>query len=63
MHAQLIRPERYGDPIKAFQVEQIDVPEIADDEVLVLQPTANQRVAPAIDGRKRIARATGFLVR
>ena len=35
MHAQLIRPERFGDPEKAFQVEQIDIPEIKPDEVLV----------------------------
>ena len=35
MHAQLIRPERYGEPSKAFKVEQVDVPEIAPDEALV----------------------------
>lgn len=35
MHAWLIRPERFGEPKKAFQKEVIDVPEIADDEVLV----------------------------
>ncbi|MEM7181970.1 MAG: crotonyl-CoA carboxylase/reductase [Spirochaetota bacterium] len=35
MHAQLIRPERYGDPKDAFQVEAIDIPEIKPDEVLV----------------------------
>ncbi|MBX7057621.1 MAG: crotonyl-CoA carboxylase/reductase [Leptospirales bacterium] len=35
MHAQLIRPSRYGEPVKAFQQELIDVPEIAADEVLV----------------------------
>jgi crotonyl-CoA carboxylase/reductase len=35
MHAQVIRQERFGIPTKAFQVEEIDVPEIADDEVLV----------------------------
>lgn len=35
MHAQVIRPERFGDPEKAFQLEQIDVPEIKPDEVLV----------------------------
>ena len=33
MHAQLIRPERFGDPDKAFQVEQIDIPEIKPEEV------------------------------
>jgi crotonyl-CoA carboxylase/reductase len=36
MHAQLIRPERYGEPKKAFAHEEIDVPaELAPDEVLV----------------------------
>ena len=35
MYAQLIRPERYGEPSKAFEVEQVDVPDIKPDEVLV----------------------------
>ncbi len=35
MYAQLIRPERYGEPKDAFQIEQISTPEIAPNEVLV----------------------------
>jgi len=35
MYAQVIRQERFGVPTKAFQVEQIEVPDIAEDEVLV----------------------------
>ena len=35
MHAWLIRPDRFGEPRKAFQKEVIDVPDIEDDEVLV----------------------------
>jgi crotonyl-CoA carboxylase/reductase len=35
MHAWLIRPERFGEPKVAFQKEVVDVPPIADDEVLV----------------------------
>jgi crotonyl-CoA carboxylase/reductase len=35
MHAWLIRQERFGEPKSAFQLEVIDVPEIAEDEVLV----------------------------
>jgi crotonyl-CoA carboxylase/reductase len=35
MHAWLIRPERFGPPEQAFQQEVVEVPEIADDEVLV----------------------------
>ena len=35
MHAWLIRGERFGEPTKAFQKEVVDVPEIADDDVLV----------------------------
>ena len=35
MHAWLVRSERFGEPIKAFQEEVIDVPEIKDDEILV----------------------------
>jgi crotonyl-CoA carboxylase/reductase len=35
MHAWLIREERFGQPTTAFQQEVVDVPAIADDEVLV----------------------------
>lgn len=35
MHAQLIRPERYGEPKDAFQGEQIPVPELGPRDVLV----------------------------
>ncbi|MCX7997688.1 MAG: alcohol dehydrogenase catalytic domain-containing protein, partial [Leptospiraceae bacterium] len=35
MYASVIRPERYGEPINAFQIEQIDIPDIKPDEVLV----------------------------
>jgi crotonyl-CoA carboxylase/reductase len=36
MYAQVIRPERFGEPEKAFQIEQIDVPEVGPDDALVL---------------------------
>ena len=35
MHAWLIREDRFGEPNQAFQEEVVDVPSIADDEVLV----------------------------
>ncbi len=35
MHAWLIRPDRFGPPMQAFQQEVVDVPDLADDEVLV----------------------------
>ncbi|NOX62866.1 MAG: crotonyl-CoA carboxylase/reductase [Chloroflexi bacterium] len=35
MYAWVIREERFGEPLQAFQVEAIDTPEIGDDEVLV----------------------------
>ena len=35
MHASLIRPERFGEPQRAFKVETIDVPELKPDEALV----------------------------
>ena len=35
MHAWLIRAERFGKPTEAFKQEVVDVPPIADDEVLV----------------------------
>jgi crotonyl-CoA carboxylase/reductase len=36
MYAQLIRPERYGEPKDAFVVEDLEVPEIGPDDALVL---------------------------
>ena len=36
MYAQVIRPERFGEPVKAFQVEEIAVPEIGPHDALVL---------------------------
>jgi crotonyl-CoA carboxylase/reductase len=35
MYASLIRPERFGEPKDAFQIEAIDIPELKPDEVLV----------------------------
>lgn len=35
MHAWVIRPERFGNPMEAFQKEVVATPTIADDEVLV----------------------------
>jgi crotonyl-CoA carboxylase/reductase len=35
MHAWLIREERFGEPTSSFQQEVVEVPEIADDDVLV----------------------------
>jgi crotonyl-CoA carboxylase/reductase len=36
MHAQLVRPDRYGEPREAISDEVIDVPEIGPHEVLVM---------------------------
>ena len=35
MFAQVVRQERFGDPRTAFQVEEIDLPEIKPHEVLI----------------------------
>ena len=35
MYAQVIRPERFGEPMKAFKIETVPVPDLAPDEVLV----------------------------
>ena len=35
MYAQVIRRERFGDPIKAFAMEKVPVPEIGPNEALV----------------------------
>ncbi|MDQ4006073.1 MAG: crotonyl-CoA carboxylase/reductase [Actinomycetota bacterium] len=36
MYAQLIRPERFGDPTDAFKIEDLEVPEIGPNDALVL---------------------------
>jgi crotonyl-CoA carboxylase/reductase len=36
MYAQVIRPERFGEPVDAFRVEEIDVPEPGPGEALIL---------------------------
>jgi crotonyl-CoA carboxylase/reductase len=36
MFAQLIRPDRFGDPEKAFQIEEVAVPEVGPRDALVL---------------------------
>ena len=35
MHAQVVRPARYGEPAGAFEPEVVDVPQIGPDEVLI----------------------------
>ncbi|MGY2004429.1 crotonyl-CoA carboxylase/reductase [Blastococcus sp. SYSU DS1024] len=35
MYAQVVRPDRYGDPATAFQAEVVPTPEIGPDEVLI----------------------------
>lgn len=40
MYANVIRPERYGPPEKAFQVELVDVPPVGRNEVLVYMMAA-----------------------
>ncbi|MCK6554418.1 crotonyl-CoA carboxylase/reductase [Candidatus Binatia bacterium] len=35
MYAQVVRPERFGEPARSIQVEKIDVPSIKPDEALV----------------------------
>lgn len=35
MHAQVVRPDRYGDPAAAFQPELVRTPDIGPDEVLI----------------------------
>ena len=36
MYANLIRPERFGEPNKAFQVEKVDTPELRDEEECII---------------------------
>jgi crotonyl-CoA carboxylase/reductase len=40
MVAHVIRPERYGEPEKAFQIEEIEVPDVGPDDALVLAMAA-----------------------
>ncbi|MFN2613878.1 MAG: crotonyl-CoA carboxylase/reductase [Actinomycetota bacterium] len=36
MYAQVIRPERFGEPQKAFQIEEIEIPAVGPHDALVL---------------------------
>jgi crotonyl-CoA carboxylase/reductase len=36
MHAQVIRPERFGEPRAAFEIEQIEVPDLGPGDALIL---------------------------
>lgn len=40
MHAQVIRSDRFGDPRKAFQIEEIEVPQVKPHEVLIASMAA-----------------------
>ncbi len=40
MYAQTIRAERFGDPTDAFQIEEIDVPELGPEDVLIASMAA-----------------------
>ena len=40
MYAQTVRQDRFGDPQKAFQIEEIDTPEIKANEVLIASMAA-----------------------
>ncbi len=71
MYAQLIRPERFGEPIKAFQVEKVETPaELKPREALVLVMAAGinynnvwaARGVPVnvIKAREREGDMTGF---
>jgi len=52
MHAWLIRPERFGKPMEAFQQEVVNTPPIADDEVLVVAALEGQRRLRQVDERR-----------
>ena len=71
MYAQVIRPERFGEPIKAFQVEKVETPaELKPSEALVLVMAAGinynnvwaARGLPVnvIKAREREGDTTGF---
>ena len=71
MYAHLIRPERFGEPIKAFQVEKVETPaELGPHEALVLVMAAGinynnvwaARGLPVnvIKAREREGDTTGF---
>src|SRR6266540_5049504 len=71
MYAQLIRPERFGEPIKAFQVEKVETPaELKPREALVLVMAAGinynnvwaARGVPVnvVKAREREGDTTGF---
>src|SRR6266508_2292858 len=71
MYAQLIRPERFGDPIDAFQIERVETPaDLGPHEALVLVMAAGinynnvwaARGVPVnvVKARERDGDTTGF---
>ena len=44
MHAQLVRPDRFGDPTTAIRDEVIDVPELGPKDALVLVDRKSTRL-------------------
>jgi crotonyl-CoA carboxylase/reductase len=71
MYAHLIRPERFGEPVKAFQVEKVDTPsDLKPNEALVMVMAAGINYnnvwaalgvpVNVIKAREREGDATGF---
>ena len=57
MYAQLIRPERFGEPTKAFQVEKVPVPEIEPGRGAGLRDGGRHQLQQRL-GRARRRRST-----
>src|SRR5215471_13376022 len=60
MYAQLIRQDRFGEPMKAFQIERVPVPEIKPDEALVNVWAALGTPVDVIKARSKEGDTTGF---
>ena len=54
MHAQLVRPDRYGDPEDAIRDEVIAVPEIGPGEALVMVMAAGVNFNNVSRRRRRV---------
>ena len=57
MHAQVVRPERYGDPATAFVHEFVDTPQLGTGEVLIAVMAAGS--TSTTSGRPAVPRRSG----
>ena len=56
MHAQLVRPDRFGEPSVAIQDEVIDVPELGPHDALVMVMAGRRELQQRLGRTRRAGR-------